>query len=81
METQIAKNAKEVAHFGVHWEKTYGYSQAVRVGNTIYLAGQVSHDDSGHVIGPATLTVRGARPTPRTWNFRCGRPTRTPRKS
>jgi len=59
METQIAKNGKEVAHFGVPWEKTYGYSQAVRVGNTIYLAGQLSHDDNGDFIGPATLDGSG----------------------
>jgi enamine deaminase RidA (YjgF/YER057c/UK114 family) len=62
METQIAKNGKEVAHFGVPWEKTSGYSQGVRVGHTIHLAGQLSHDDNGHFIGPATLDGSG-RPT------------------
>ena len=38
MEAQMNRNGKEVAHFGVPWEKTYGYAQAVRVGNTIYVA-------------------------------------------
>src|SRR5678810_150641 len=33
MEAQM-RNGKEAAHFGVPWEKTYGYAQAVRVGNT-----------------------------------------------
>jgi hypothetical protein len=39
MEAQMNRNGKEVAHFGVPWEKTSGYAQAVRVGNTNYVAG------------------------------------------
>lgn len=62
METQMTANGKEVAYFGVPWEKTYGYAQAVRVGNTIHLAGQVSHDDDGNFVGPATVDGSG-RPT------------------
>ena len=27
------------------WEKEYGYAQAVKVGDTIYVSGQVSQDD------------------------------------
>jgi enamine deaminase RidA (YjgF/YER057c/UK114 family) len=53
MEAQM-RNGKEVAHFGVPWEKSYGYAQAVRVGNTIHVAGQLSHDDDGNFVGPAT---------------------------
>ena len=33
------------------WEKEYGYSQAVKVGNTIHISGQVSHDDKGKIVG------------------------------
>lgn len=33
------------------WEKEYGYAQAVKVGDTIYVSGQVSHDDSGNIVG------------------------------
>jgi 2-iminobutanoate/2-iminopropanoate deaminase len=33
------------------WEKEYGYAQAVKVGDTIYLSGQVSHDDEGKIVG------------------------------
>jgi 2-iminobutanoate/2-iminopropanoate deaminase len=33
------------------WEQEYGYSQAVKVGDTIYLSGQVSHDDKGNIVG------------------------------
>ncbi|MGC2426576.1 MAG: RidA family protein [Nitrososphaeraceae archaeon] len=42
---------KETKSFGMPWEKEYGYAQAVKVGDTIYLSGQVSHDDSGSIIG------------------------------
>ncbi len=33
------------------WEKEYGYAQAVKVGDTIFVSGQVSHDDKGNIIG------------------------------
>ena len=32
------------------WEKEYGYAQSVKVGDTIYLSGQVSHDDRGNIV-------------------------------
>lgn len=53
------KNGKEVAQLGMPWEKTYGYAQAVRVKNTIYVAGQLSHDDDGNFIGPASFDSSG----------------------
>jgi enamine deaminase RidA (YjgF/YER057c/UK114 family) len=37
------------------WEKEYGYSQAVKVGDTIYVSGQVSHDDSGNIVSPGDM--------------------------
>lgn len=43
--------AKETKSLNMPWEKEYGYSQAVKVGDTIYIAGQVSHDDEGNIIG------------------------------
>ncbi|MEQ3553424.1 RidA family protein [Pseudonocardia nematodicida] len=33
----------------VPWEAVYGYSQAHRVGDTVYVSGQLSHDDRGLV--------------------------------
>src|SRR5215213_6969809 len=42
---------KETKSLGMPWEKEYGYSQAVKVGDTIYLSGQVSHDDRGNIVG------------------------------
>jgi enamine deaminase RidA (YjgF/YER057c/UK114 family) len=43
--------AKETKSLNMPWEKEYGYSQAVKVGDTIYIAGQVSHDDEGTIVG------------------------------
>ena len=36
---------------GTVWEKKYGYSRAVRVGNLIFVAGTTAVDDSGAVVG------------------------------
>ena len=32
-----------IENFGVPWEQDYGYVQAIRSGDTIYLSGQVGH--------------------------------------
>jgi 2-iminobutanoate/2-iminopropanoate deaminase len=42
---------KETKSLGMPWEKEYGYAQAVKVGDSIYLSGQVSHDDRGNIVG------------------------------
>jgi 2-iminobutanoate/2-iminopropanoate deaminase len=42
---------KETKSLGMPWEKEYGYAQAVKVGDTIYLSGQVSHDNRGNIVG------------------------------
>ena len=42
---------KETKSLGMPWEKEYGYAQAVKVEDTIYLSGQVSHDDRGNIVG------------------------------
>src|ERR1044071_5489925 len=50
---------KETRTFGMPWESQYGYVQAVRVGDTIYVSGQLSHDDQGNMIGAAPLDDSG----------------------
>ena len=50
--------SKEAKSLGMPWEKEYGYSQAVKVENTIYVSGQVSHDDKGNVVGPGNMEVQ-----------------------
>ena len=50
---------KEAKGLGMPWEAVYGYAQAVKVGDTIYLSGQLSHDEAGNFVGPAPLDDQG----------------------
>lgn len=49
---------KESKSLGMPWEKEYGYSQAVKVGDTIYISGQVSHDDEGKIVGRGDMETQ-----------------------
>jgi NADPH-dependent 2,4-dienoyl-CoA reductase/sulfur reductase-like enzyme len=51
---------KETMSLGMPWEKEYGYAQAVKVGDTIYVSGQVAHDDNGKIVGKTGLTSEEA---------------------
>ncbi|MDG4827409.1 Rid family hydrolase [Asanoa sp. WMMD1127] len=51
-------SASRVENFGVPWEESYGYVQAVKRGDTIYLAGQVANDGS-EILGLAPLDQDG----------------------
>jgi enamine deaminase RidA (YjgF/YER057c/UK114 family) len=50
---------KTIGRLGMPWEVAYGYAQAVRVKDTIYVAGQLSHDAAGHLVGAAPLDPEG----------------------
>jgi 2-iminobutanoate/2-iminopropanoate deaminase len=50
--------SKETKNFGMPWEKEYGYAQAVKVGDTIYVSGQVSHDDTGNIVGRGDMEAQ-----------------------
>ncbi len=39
---------------GTAWEKKYGYSRAVRVGNLVAVAGTTAVDENGTVVGPGS---------------------------
>lgn len=43
------------------WEKEYGYAQAVKIGDTIYVSGQVSHDDDGNIVGQGDMEAQMRR--------------------
>jgi 2-iminobutanoate/2-iminopropanoate deaminase len=49
---------KEAKSFGMPWEKEYGYAQAVKVGDIIYVSGQVSHDDKGNIVGRGDMETQ-----------------------
>jgi len=55
----LDRGAREAAYFGVAWEGSYGYAQAVRAGGVIYVSGQLSHDEEGNFVGPAGLDEQG----------------------
>ncbi len=50
--------SKEAKSLGMSWENEYGYSQAVKVGDTIYVSGQVSHDDKGNIVGQGNMEMQ-----------------------
>ena len=54
-----AANGKEAAYFAAPWEDAYGYAQAINVGDSIHVSGQLSHHDKGKVIAPASLDESG----------------------
>jgi 2-iminobutanoate/2-iminopropanoate deaminase len=54
----MATPAKEPATLGMPWEEQYGYAQAVKAGDTIYLSGQVSHDDQANILGVDDMEVQ-----------------------
>ncbi|GAA3906117.1 RidA family protein [Streptomyces sp. NPDC003737] len=44
--------------FGMPWESPYGYSQAILVGDTVYVSGQVSHDRDGNFVGAGDFELQ-----------------------
>ena len=50
--------SKETKSLNMPWEQRPGYSQAVKVGDTIYLSGQVSHDDKGSIVGLGDMEMQ-----------------------
>ncbi|MET9109085.1 RidA family protein [Streptomyces zhihengii] len=40
------------------WESLYGYSQAIRVGETVYVSGQLSHDRHGDFGGAGDFELQ-----------------------
>lgn len=49
----------ESSNHGVAWEKAFGYAQAVKVKDTIYISGQLSHDSQGNLVAPAEIDAAG----------------------
>jgi enamine deaminase RidA (YjgF/YER057c/UK114 family) len=50
---------KETKSFGIPAESRYGYVQGVKVGQMIYISGQLSHDEEGNMVGAARLDGSG----------------------
>ena len=50
--------SKKAMSLGMPWEKEYGYAQALQVRDTIYIAGQVSHDDKANIVGRGDMELQ-----------------------
>ena len=50
--------SKAEKNLNMPWEQEYGYSQAVKVGDTIYLSGQISHDETGEIVGAGDVKTQ-----------------------
>src|SRR3546814_3775738 len=59
MTNSTGANDKVASYFGGPWEDAYGYAQAIKIGNTIHVSGQLSHDENGTLIAPAALDKSG----------------------
>src|ERR687891_2216333 len=57
-EKDVMTISKEAKSFDMPWEKEYGYAQAIKVEDTIYVSGQVSHDDKGNIVGRGDMEVQ-----------------------
>jgi len=52
MTEEDAHMTKRLISSGTSWERSYGYSRAVRFGDRIWVAGTTAVDDAGEVVGP-----------------------------
>ena len=49
---------RQAAYFGGEAEGRYGYAQAVRVGDTVYVSGQVARDEDGALVGAGEMAAQ-----------------------
>ncbi|AFY70371.1 Endoribonuclease L-PSP [Thalassoporum mexicanum PCC 7367] len=50
---------KDIKNNGMPWEDSFGFVQAIKVGNMIHISGQFSHDDNGNIVGAAPIDNEG----------------------
>ncbi len=58
MSTDTGRGTFEHFGFGVPWEDTANYSQGVRAGNLLFIAGQLAHDLDGNLLGEGEFAVQ-----------------------
>ena len=44
--------------FGMPWEQSYGFAQAIQVGPTLYISGQLSHDMEANFVGSGDFELQ-----------------------
>lgn len=50
---------KTLGYLDPRWQPIYGYGEVEKVGNRLRITGQMSHDTTGNLVGPATLNADG----------------------
>ena len=50
--------ASQAFNFGMPWEEDYGFSQAIKLGSTLYISGQLSHDMDANFVGEADFELQ-----------------------
>ena len=50
--------ARQSHSFGVPWENGYGFAQAIQVGPTVYISGQLSHDMEANFVGSGDFELQ-----------------------
>lgn len=45
----MSEQNKKSIGFGMPWEEIYGYAQAVKKGNTVWVSGQLGHNEKGEL--------------------------------
>lgn len=46
----MSQENKIAEGFGMPWENIYGYAQAVKKGNTVWISGQLGHNKEGELL-------------------------------
>jgi 2-iminobutanoate/2-iminopropanoate deaminase len=44
--------------FNMPWEQSYGFAQAIQVGQTLYVSGQLSHDMEANFVGEGDFELQ-----------------------
>ncbi len=44
--------------FGMPWEQSYGFAQAIQVGPALYISGQLSHDMEANFVGEGDFELQ-----------------------
>jgi enamine deaminase RidA (YjgF/YER057c/UK114 family) len=60
LHTKLFYMSRELISSGTVWEKKYGYSRAVKVGNLVFVAGTTAVDESGEVVSLDDVYLQAA---------------------
>lgn len=58
--TKMDSQKKDTQSLGMSWEADYGYAQGLKKDGTVWLSGQIGHDEHGVVAGDMEAQMRQA---------------------